>query len=142
MQLKFSKHIEVRFSEIDSMGVVWHGSYTLYFEDAREAFGRKYGLGYDTFFDNGFAAPLVELNMQYKKIIRYGMLPRVDIIYRPTESAKIVFDYEIIDETDGSLIATAHSVQVFMDRDYQLVWENPEFYQKWKERWDVFNVNE
>lgn len=40
---------DIRFSEVDSMNVVWHGSYPLYFEDAREAFGRKYGLGYLVF---------------------------------------------------------------------------------------------
>jgi acyl-CoA thioester hydrolase len=137
MELKASKELEVRFSEVDSMGVVWHGSYAVYFEDAREAFGAKYGLGYMTFFDNQCTAPLVELNMQYKKVIKYGMRPRVDIIYRPTEAAKIVFDYEIRDMEDESLIATAHSVQVFLDLDYQLMWENPEFYQQWKKRWHV-----
>ena len=62
------------------------------------------------------------------------MRPRIDIIYRPTEAAKIVFDYEIHDQEDNSLIATGHSVQVFMDLNYQLVWDNPPFYQKWKER--------
>ena len=137
MELKASKELEVRFSEVDSMGVVWHGAYAVYFEDAREAFGAKYGLGYMTFFDNHCTAPLVELNMQYKKLIKYGMRPRVDIIYRPTEAAKIVFDYEIRDMADESLIATAHSVQVFLDMDYQLMWENPEFYQQWKKRWNV-----
>ena len=36
----------VRFSEVDSMQVVWHGEYVRYFEDGREAFGRKYpGIG-------------------------------------------------------------------------------------------------
>ena len=43
------------------------------------------------------------------------MTPRIDIIYRPTEAAKIVFDYEIHDIEDDSLIATGSSVQVFMD---------------------------
>ena len=47
------------------------------------------------------------------------MTPRIDIIYRPTEAAKIVFDYEIHDIEDDSLIATGSSVQVFMDLDYQ-----------------------
>lgn len=137
MELKASKEFEIRFSEVDSMGVAWHGAYTLYFEDAREAFGTKYGLGYMTFFNNGYTAPLVELSMHYKKVIRYGMRPRVDIVYRPTEAAKIVFDYEIRDQADESLIATAHSVQVFLDKEYQLVWESPEFYQEWKKRWGV-----
>jgi len=45
-KLKASTEIEVRFSEVDSMNIVWHGAYSLYFEDAREAFGKKYGLGY------------------------------------------------------------------------------------------------
>lgn len=37
-ELKASKDFEIRFSEVDSMKVVWHGSYAIYFEDAREAF--------------------------------------------------------------------------------------------------------
>ena len=46
MKLTESITFEIRFSEVDSMNVVWHGSYPLYFEDAREAFGRKYGLSF------------------------------------------------------------------------------------------------
>ena len=135
MELKASKQFEVRFSEVDSMNVVWHGSYPLYFEDAREAFGAKYGLEYMCFRDNGYFAPLVELTFHYKRPIRYGMKPRIDITYRPTEAAKIVFDYEIHDSETDELMATGHSVQVFMDTDYQLVWDNPEFYSEWKKRW-------
>ena len=137
MELSASKIIDIRFSEVDAMNVVWHGSYPLYFEDAREEFGKKYDLGYMSFFDNGYFAPIVELSFQYKKPIKYGMRPRVDIVYRPTEAAKIIFDYEIHDTSDESLIATGHSVQVFMDTNYQLVWENPVFYEKWKKRWMV-----
>ena len=32
---------QVRFSEVDSMKIVWHGEYIRYFEDGREAFGLK-----------------------------------------------------------------------------------------------------
>ncbi len=135
--LSASKKIEIRFSEVDSMNIVWHGSYPLYFEDAREEFGQKYGLGYMTIFSNGYYAPLVEASFKYKKALIYESKPVIVITYIPTESAKIVFDYKIIDETDGSVYATGRTVQVFMDRDYQLVWENPEFYRKWKEKWEV-----
>ena len=42
-------HIPVKFSEIDSMRIVWHGNYVAYFEDGRESFSRRYpGIGYDT----------------------------------------------------------------------------------------------
>lgn len=40
--------IKVRFSEIDSMQIVWHGEYVRYFEDGRESFGKHYSLGYRT----------------------------------------------------------------------------------------------
>ena len=120
------------------MNVAWHGSYMLYFEDAREVFGEKYGLTYMGYFDHGYFAPLVEMNFKWKKPIRYGMHPRIDIIYRPTISAKVVFDYEIRDTADESLIATGHSVQVFMDKDYQLVLYSPQFYTEWQQRWKVF----
>lgn len=136
-QLKTSKAFDVRFSEVDSMNVVWHGSYPLYFEDAREAFGKEYDLEYMGFFEHGYFAPLVELTFHYKRPIRYGMTPRIDIVYRPTEAAKIVFDYEIRDRDTGTVCATGRSVQVFMDRNYELVWESPEFYRNWQKKWEV-----
>lgn len=135
--LSVYKDFEIRFSEVDSMNFVWHGSYPLYFEDAREAFGEKYGLGYLMIFGNGYYAPLVDLSFQYKKPLVYGMKPRIFLFYRPTPAAKIIFDYEIRNTVDNSLVATGHSVQVFLDRDYRLVWTNPDFYDQWKRKWQV-----
>ena len=137
--LTASKEFEIRFSEVDSMNVVWHGSYALYFEDAREAFGAKFGLAYMTIADNGYFAPLVDLSFQYLRPIRYGMKCRVDIIYRPTEAAKTVFDYEIHSSADDELMAKGRSVQAFMDKQYRLMWYRPDFYAAWQTHWDVFN---
>ena len=135
--LEVSKEFEIRFSEVDSMNIVWHGSYTLYFEDARETFGAKYGLGYMDIFCNGYYAPLVDLQFHYKRPLAYGMKPLIKIIYRATEAAKIIFDYEIYDTADNALVATGRSVQVFLDKNYQLVWANPPFYEVWKRKWNV-----
>jgi acyl-CoA thioester hydrolase len=135
--LKASKEIAVRFSEVDSMNIVWHGSYVLYFEDAREAFGLKYGLSYLDIFGNNYYAPLVELKFNYKKPIIYGKKARVEISYRHTAAAKIIFDYEIFDVEDGSLIASGYSIQVFLDKQYQLVLINPPFYEAWKQKWGL-----
>ncbi len=137
MELVAEKKIEIRFSEVDVMNVVWHGSYPLYFEDAREAFGAKYGLSYKRYMDERFFAPIVELDIKYKRPILYGMTPVVRIVYRPTEAAKIVFDYEIVDAETGTVFATAHSVQVFMDMNYNLMWDNPDFFVEWKKQWGI-----
>lgn len=135
MELTASKDIEVRFSEVDMMKVVWHGAYPLYLEDAREAFGEKYGLTYQGYLDNHYYAPIVDMQIQYKYPIRHGVRARIDITYRPTEAAKIVFDYEIRDKDTNLLYCKARTIQVFMDMNYNLVLLNPDFFENWKARW-------
>lgn len=135
MELTTSKDIEIRFSEVDMMKVVWHGAYPLYLEDAREAFGAEYGLTYQGYIDNQYYAPIVDMQIQYKYPLRYGVKARIDITYRPTEAAKIVFDYEIRDKETNLLYCKARTVQVFMDMDYNLVLLNPDFFEKWKAKW-------
>ena len=136
--LSVTKPFDIRFSEVDSMGVVWHGHYAIYFEDAREAFGDKYGLEYLMMYDKGYFEPIVELTFKYKRVMIYGMKPEMTITYRPCEAAKIVFDYEIRDTETNEVVVTGHSVQVFMDRTtHQLVLNSPDFYEEWKKRWEV-----
>lgn len=135
MELKASKEIEIRFSEVDMMKVVWHGAYPVYLEDAREAFGDQYGLSYQGYIDNHYFAPIVDMQIQYKLPLRYGTRAHVDIVYRPTEAAKIVFDYEIRDCEDNRLYCKARTIQVFMDMNYNLEINNPDFFVKWKEKW-------
>lgn len=138
-ELKTSKTFDIRFSEVDSMNVVWHGSYALYLEDAREAFGAVYGLDYMTYFHHSCYAPIVEETIHYHKPLVYGMRPRIDITYKPTEAAKVIFDYEIRDTATDDLIATGHSVQAFIDTDYKLILYGPDFYRQWQEKWGVFD---
>jgi acyl-CoA thioester hydrolase len=133
-ELKATVPLKIRFSEVDSMNIVWHGSYVMYFEDAREAFGKKYGIAYLDIFGQGYYAPLVDLSFKYKSPITYDMKPEITITYKPVDAAKIVFDYEITNPENGEVLATGHSVQVFMDLNYQLVWINPDFYEEWKKR--------
>ena len=61
--LKSILEFPVRFSEVDSMQIVWHGHYVKYMEEGREDFGRKYGISYMIIKANGYLAPLVALNV-------------------------------------------------------------------------------
>lgn len=132
--LTAEKIIDIRFNEVDSMHIVWHGSYAIYFEDAREEFGAKYGLEYLRMYENGFYTPLTELHFNYKRPLKYQDRVRVVITYRPTSAAKIIFDYEIFDLKTNELMVTGYSVQVFLDKDFQLVWCTPDFYTDWKRK--------
>lgn len=130
--LQAEKEIEIRFSEVDSMNIVWHGSYVLYLEDAREAFGKKFSLEYLYMYENGFYAPLVDMQLHYKTPLKYKDKAKIVITYRNTESAKIIFDYKIYNLTTGLLAFTAETTQVFLDKDYNLMWSTPEFFKQWK----------
>lgn len=58
--------VQVKFSEIDSMRRVWHGSFVTYFEDGRESFGRRYpGIGYADMQREGIYAPVYDLHVKY-----------------------------------------------------------------------------
>jgi acyl-CoA thioester hydrolase len=126
------KEIEVRFSEVDSMGIVWHGAYARYFEDGREEFGKKFGLGYMFIFHNGFYAPLTDLNFQFKKPLQYEDKAIIETSFIDSPAAKIQFEYRIYFPGDNSVICTGSSTQVFLDKDYKLMWFNPPFFEEWK----------
>lgn len=126
----------VRFSEVDSMQVVWHGEYVRYFEDGREAFGREYsGLGYLDFYANGYTAPIVDLQLQYVSPLTVNDVAIIETRYIETVAAKLCFEYIIRKESDGTLVARGSSVQVFVDSSGEMALNNPQFYEEWKKRW-------
>jgi len=130
---------QVRFSEVDALNIVWHGNYALYFEDAREAFGVKYNIGFDNILKAGYTAPLIEMSFKYKQPLRYGQKARATVFYKKTDAAKVIFEYEIRDVESNVLVAIGRSVQVFVDKQNQLVITNPEFYLEWKKRNGLMN---
>lgn len=133
-ELVVEKELEIRFSEVDMMGVVWHGNYPLYLEDAREAFGAEFGLSYALYIRENVFVPIVKMDVDYKRPVRFGMRPVIRIEYVPTDAAKVIFDYKLYDKESGDVFLTARTVQVFMDRDYKLMWFSPDFYTQWKQQ--------
>lgn len=133
-ELVARKEIEVRFSEVDSMGIVWHGAYLKYLEDGREAFGKLFHLGYMEMYAHGFYVPLVELDLQYKRPLNYPQTIFVETRYIPCDAAKIKFAYVIYD-INNTIVSKANSTQVFLDKEYNLMLKSPEFYLKWKEKY-------
>lgn len=127
--------LQVRFSEVDSMKVVWHGNYLKYFEEGREAFGRKYNIGYFDVEEQELQVPVVHSSVDYKRSLRYGDHLQVEVRFEDTPAAKIIFHYTIRRLPDNALIATGKTVQVFTDRNSELQLILPEFFHDWKNRW-------
>ncbi|MDB5135145.1 MAG: acyl-CoA thioesterase [Mucilaginibacter sp.] len=118
---------------MDSLGVVWHGHYLRYFEDGREAFGKKYGLGYLDYYAQGYVVPIVTVQCDYKQVLRYGDKIIVETTYTPCESAKINFTYRLLNAVTGELVVTGSTTQVFLNKDkFTLQLTNPDFFTDWK----------
>ena len=129
--------IKVRFSEVDSMHIVWHGEYIRYFEDGREAFGKHYGIGYMDIYKNGFSAPIVDLTCQYKCSLTFGEEAIVETRFIHSPAAKIIFEYTVYKADGKTIVATGSSIQVFLNSKNELELINPDFYIDWKKKWGI-----
>ncbi len=131
--LTVSEDIRVRFSEVDSLGIVWHGHYITYFEEGREAFGRKHGLAYLDVFDNGYTTPIVKTTLEHKLSLRYGDVARIETTVVDTPAAKMIFRFTIYNDKN-EVVCTGETVQVFIDKEGELMLTNPLFYEEWKRK--------
>lgn len=130
--------LRVRFSEVDSMRIVWHGEYIRYLEDGRESFGRQYsGLGYMEMHEAGYFVPMVHVEVDFKSPLKVGDTVVIETRFINSEAAKICFQYILFRESDMQIVATGESVQVFLNSSFELELLSPLFYQEWKRRWNI-----
>jgi acyl-CoA thioester hydrolase len=133
--LQDQTEISVRFNEADPLGIVWHGHYVRYFEDGRESFGKHYGVSYLDFYAQGLAVPVVSVQCDYKKPLRYGDKVVVHTTFIESAAAKMKFAYKIYDSKNDLLIATGSSLQVFVDaKTFALQLITPSFFEMWKKK--------
>ena len=52
--------VDVAFHDVDMMGVVWHGQYLRYLENARWALMNRIGYGFEEILASGFIWPVIE----------------------------------------------------------------------------------
>lgn len=131
--LQSTEFVKVRFNEVDSLGIVWHGHYIAYFEDGREAFGKKHGISYLDVQANGFVTPIVKSSCEHFLPLKYGETFRIVTTFINAATAKMTFRYEIFNEEDR-LVCRGETVQVFLDQEGQLALYNPPFFQEWKDK--------
>ncbi len=133
--LSHQTEVIVRFNEADPLGIVWHGHYLRYFEDGREAFGKLHGISYLDCYKHGVAVPVVSVECNYKKPLRYGDTVLVETSYVNTIAAKLIFDYKIFEAEEKTLVASGSSVQVFVDaKNFELQLTLPPFFEEWKKK--------
>ena len=111
----FSIEIKVRYCETDQMGLVHHGSYINYFEEARIAWISNLGFSYSEMEKSGIILPVSKLNVNYLRPAYFDddLLISVEIAELPT--SRLIFNYTINKEEE--VIVTGTTVLAFLNKE-------------------------
>lgn len=133
--ISFTVKRRVALSEVDVMGIVWYGRYSLYFEEASQELGRKCGLSYQDFYTANLRAPIVQFHVDYYQPLHLDEEFTVRAYAPWCEGAKLLIEYEIR-KLDGTLVTTAYTVQMFIDSSSEEVYiATPRLLENVRQRW-------
>lgn len=103
----------VRYYETDGMGVVYHGNYVNWLEEARVEYLRTAHIVLDDWVKMGIVFPIVEIHVKYLQSARYDDMVTIRTYLTHIDRAKLVFRYEIVKEETGELLTTAETTGTF-----------------------------
>jgi acyl-CoA thioester hydrolase len=91
----FEYPVRVSPHHTDHGGVVWHGSYLTWMEEARIEALRAIGVDYATLVTLGCELPVVDLNLRYHRAVKMGEMIIVRCQMQPPKGVRLIWDYEI-----------------------------------------------
>ncbi len=117
--------IRVRFNEVDSYQVAWHGHYVAWMEEARNELAGRFGIDAAQIAAAGFRAPVVALELTYLRPARFGEQLRLRTTLARKETATLEFICQIFGG-DGTLAARGRTVHALTDADGALQYTLPQ----------------
>jgi len=101
----------------DYAGIVWHGSYVSWLEEARVECLRSLGIEFADLVAIGCDLPVVELSLRYHRQIKLGMAAIVRARMAAMEGVRLNWEY-LIQSPDGQeTYVTAQVTLVAVDRE-------------------------
>lgn len=99
----------------DYGGIVWHGAYVTWLEEARVQYLRSLGVDYNYLVDLGYELPVVELALRYHLPLKLGMDAIVKAKMQNTKGVRIICDYQIQSLNSEILYLTAQVTLVAIE---------------------------
>lgn len=99
------------FQDADPMGVIYHGNYFRFFEEARRILMEKIHYGYLAMNESGYMWPIIDTRVKYVKAIPFNHHIRVTAKLTEWEN-RLRVDYVIYDAQTGQRMCKAHTTQV------------------------------
>ena len=104
----FAHQLRVRFAETDAMGVVHHGAYLPYLEEARVAYLRAIGHPYDTVRSAGVDFAVIELAISYLAPLRFDDVADVYLMMGAASRATFQIAYLVMSDSPRATAVTVH----------------------------------
>lgn len=112
--IEATTEIRVRYAETDQMGVVYHGSYLPWLEQARIHLLDTLGVPYRELEADGFLLPVLEAHLKYKAPARFDDRVAVTARIPDPGNLKIRITYEV--RRGENLLAEAWTLHAFINR--------------------------
>ena len=117
------------------MGIVHHSNYIRYMEEARLSWLEQHGLAYDNLESIGIMLPVISVNAEYIKPLKFGDTFNITTKLIELSNVKIKLSYEVRNSGTGELCATGESVHCFVNNDFKPIAirkTNPDIFQLFK----------
>lgn len=113
--------VRVRYAETDQMGVVYYANYFIWFEIGRVEFLRQAGFDYRKMeHEDGCFIAVADARCRYKAPARYDDLLTVRTRLKGLRGPVIQFTYEIVRQTDGTLLVEGETSHIVTDAQMKM----------------------
>ena len=119
----YESQVTVRFYEVDSYRVVWHGHYIAWFEVGRNEFAARFGLDPDQLKELGLMAPVVDVRCSFKRAAAFGDTVIIQTTMERCETAKLIFRYTVM--RDNEVLAEGSTTHVLTDLKGTMLYQVP-----------------
>lgn len=131
-----TNEIQLSYADTDMMGVIYHANYLKWLELGRTQLITDLGYNYLEMEKAGYYAPVYNVNITYKKAIRYGDKAFVKTWIEENHGLKTVYGYLIVNG-DGVICAEGTTTHIVVRKDdfkpVQFKKIFPEWFQKYEE---------
>jgi acyl-CoA thioester hydrolase len=113
----FEYPIKAQPHHTDYAGIVWHGSYLTWMEEARVEYLRFLGIEFADLVRMGCDLPVIEFSIRYHRPIHLGTKAIVKARIKKSDGVRLNFDYKIQSLDSMELFVTAQVTLVPIDRE-------------------------
>ncbi|MPL63507.1 putative esterase [bioreactor metagenome] len=121
---------KVRFVETDMMGVVHHSNYFRWFEMGRVEYLRQAGILLTTMMEEGILFPITDVSCKYHASAKFDDYILIETKLAEVSRVKMIFSYEVHRESDGVLLATGQTTNLFTGNSGKIVRLPAHYYSK------------